>query len=256
MQMVKCNVVGNHFYDADKYASCPHCARLGNEPMEQVSTNQAEAEEKKGLKDLFKFKPRHRTVSYNGSYDATQSIYENETELLPNTSRIETNADAESLPEKLPMQDEVHEPSVSQQIRKVAMSANISDIKTVAFYGETLQNAPVVGWLAVLNTMERGNAFELTYGKNSIGRSGTGNPVDISLDSDPTVSRGAQAIVIYEPKKRKFLIQATNGSTLVYVNDELLMTHTEIFAYDKVTIGETELLFIPLCSDRFSWDET
>lgn len=108
--------------------------------------------------------------------------------------------------------------------------------------------------LVVISESDKGISYNLKCGKNTIGRNGKGCIVDISLDKDTSISRGAQAIVIYEPKKRKFLIQASNGNSLIYLNDDLLMNFSDLSAYDKITIGNTELMFMPFCSDRFSWE--
>ena len=83
---------------------------------------------------------------------------------------------------------------------------------------------------------------------------GSGNSVDVSLDGDAKVSRGTQAVVIYEPVKRQFLLQTSNGSSLIYLNDELLMTYAQLKTYDKITLGEAQLLFVPFCCDKFAWD--
>ena len=217
MKMVQCDRFKNHYYDSQKYNSCPHCAKIGIAGSE---------ERKKGL-----FRP----ILDDESDTSGLSGFE-QTVML--TSVLEQ----EDTPE-------------SSEAQSVAISGDISDIKTVALYGFEEETAPVVGWLVAVTGNEKGKSYNLKSGKNSIGRNGSGGEVDISLDDDHTVSRGTQAVLIYEPKNRQFLIQSSSGSSLVYHNGELLMTFCEIAAYDKITVGKTDMVFVPFCGERFSWEE-
>jgi len=301
MRMTKCPRVGTHFYDADRYDSCPHCAKLSGtslsqnnrsihpesssksgEPKDRDSVPPAKKDSSKSDKAEEQSSKKHGFFGHRKSKlvkdDRTKAVWDEDDE--PDSSEIiETNEEEPEIAEEvhaathsnekrrseIPLEEtlveteskdaEPEQPSFSQQIRNVAMSGNVKDLKTVAYYNYEDNNEPVVGWVVATNTDEKGNSFELKCGKNTIGRSGNGQLVDISLDHDTTISRGTQAIIIYEPKKRHFLVQNANGSSLVYYNDDLLMAFNELSAYDRITIGETELLFIPLCSDRFTWEK-
>ena len=52
MRLTQCDKYKNHYYDADRYSSCPHCARL--------SAPEAEEKKKGGFLDRFR---RPRTSS-------------------------------------------------------------------------------------------------------------------------------------------------------------------------------------------------
>lgn len=225
MRMTQCTAYKNHFYDADKYSSCPHCAKLGTPEGE-----------KKGF-----FSRRKQPEA------PVQQPDDDKTVMLTNVLDPEVMEDG----------DEEQPQSVSEQVGKVAVSGTIEDIKTVAMYGfeDDESKEPVVGWLVAVSGNEKGRSFELRSGKNTVGRDGGGQEVDIALNADHKVSRGSQAVVIYEPIKRQFLIQSSEGSSLVYHNGELLMSYKEIAAYDKITIGETTMRFVPFCCDKFSWEE-
>ncbi len=305
MRMTKCTKVSNHFYDADRFDSCPHCAKLNasakspegqigfpgyvkkttdaNEKAEGANNKNAqipqnpnhsktvsafsETHKKSGIFSRLKQKndkddktvdnSEEKIIDNSGGKDQ-QTADPVDERLVINmafkSEAVDENAENEKEEKEAPAPSQ-SKPSLSQQINSVAMSGSIKDMKTVAFYNFETDSEPVVGWLVATNTIEKGNSFELKCGKNTVGRSGNGQLVDVSLDHDASVSRGTQVIVIYEPKKRKFLLQNANGSSLVYLNDDLLMSFNELSAYDRITIGETELLFIPLCSDRFSWDD-
>jgi hypothetical protein len=78
--------------------------------------------------------------------------------------------------------------------------------------------------------------------------------MDIALTGDKSVSRDRHAIIIYEPRKHTYLIQPGESSGLVYRNDDLVLDPVQIEAHDKITVGDVDLLFIPLCSENFNWE--
>ena len=71
---------------------------------------------------------------------------------------------------------------------------------------------------------------------------------------DRTISRGPQAIVIYDDLNKKFFLKSAEGKTLVYLNRNLLMSHEELRPYDIIQLGNTQLIFVPLCTEKFSWE--
>ena len=111
---------------------------------------------------------------------------------------------------------------------------------------------PVVGWLVGLNGLYRGRIFDLKAGRNFIGRS---PDMEIMLSDDNAVSFSRHASVIYEPNTRVFIAQAGESNGLVYVNGEMVLNSRQLLVYDKVTVGNTKLLFFPLCSEGFAWED-
>ena len=111
---------------------------------------------------------------------------------------------------------------------------------------------PVVGWLVGLNGLYRGRIFDLKAGRNFIGRS---PDMEIMLSDDNAVSFSRHASVIYEPNTRVFIAQAGESNGLVYVNGEMVLNSRQLSVYDKVTVGNTKLLFFPLCSEGFAWED-
>lgn len=288
MKMVKCTKVVNHFYDGDRYDSCPHCLLLeGKDPgsAEKInapisSGNESDNSKKESGKKGFFYglfgnqkvrgkekeeTPVQSPESQKETSDIkTHSLWqdvndepeeESSPDIKQNSSvgRSETTDATENTGAEQ-MKEEKSVPSVSKQINRVAMTGSIGDIKTVAYYGFEEDIDPVAGWLAVITTDDKGTSFEVKCGRTSIGRNGNGQAVDISLDKDTTVSRGSQASITYDSKKKRFLIKSNDGKTAVYVNDEILMDYIELKAYDRILVGATELIFVPLCSNEFSWD--
>ena len=111
-------------------------------------------------------------------------------------------------------------------------------------------STPCVGWLVALGGEHVGTDFRLKVGKNFIGRS---PKMDIALTEDKSVSRERHAIVVYDPKSNMYLIQPGESSSLAYHNNNLLLTPEKLEAYDMITVGDVNLLFMPLCGAKFSW---
>ncbi len=121
---------------------------------------------------------------------------------------------------------------------------------TIGYFGEMVTD-PVVGWLVAIAGNNLGADYRLKSGRNFIGRS---PKMDVDLSGDISVSRDRHAVILYEPKSNVFLVQPGDAKELFYLNDDVVLTATEIHAYDVLTLGSTKLLFIPCCSDRFNWD--
>ncbi|HOK19274.1 MAG TPA: FHA domain-containing protein [Thermosynergistes sp.] len=123
--------------------------------------------------------------------------------------------------------------------------------ETVALVRSNLGMDPVTGWLVCIDGPEKGRDFRIRSERNSIGRAPTN---DICLRSDETVSRIHHAYVIYDPKKAAFRLQAGEGRGLVYKNGEEVVFSEPLEAYDVIELGQTKLLFVPLCWERFKWE--
>ena len=131
--------------------------------------------------------------------------------------------------------------------------STINEEKTVSFYKGTLGTDPVVGWLACTEGEYYGRSFPLKSGRNFIGRS---QDMDVCLSGDLSVSRERHAIVIYEPKTRIFIAQTGDSHELFYLNDKVVLNNEALSAYDVLTVGNEKLIFIPLCGDKFCWEDT
>ena len=123
---------------------------------------------------------------------------------------------------------------------------------TIGYFGE-VEIEPVVGWLVAVTGNHKGQDFKLKTGRNFIGRS---EQMDVALTGDASISREKHAIILYEPKSNFFLVQPGDARELFYLNDKVVLSATVIEAYDVITLGNTKLLFVPCCSEKFKWDST
>jgi len=111
----------------------------------------------------------------------------------------------------------------------------------------------LAGWLAIISEEGRGTSYTLTFGMNTIGRSDE-NHISIQ-NGDSSISREKHAVIIYDYSNNLFFIKHGDGQFLSYVNGEVLLDTRQLKANDKIKVGSTELIFIPLCSEVFNWED-
>lgn len=133
----------------------------------------------------------------------------------------------------------------------VATKVDLDDMKTVGYYSTGKATEPPVGYLICTKGDDFGTGFLLKSGNNSIGRSAS---MDVVV-MDMKVSREKQAFVMYEPHKREFYVKPGEGSGLCYFNGDVVLGPMKMNAYDKLGVGDTELMLIPVCTQEFTWDD-
>lgn len=112
--------------------------------------------------------------------------------------------------------------------------------------------SPVVGWLVCVEGKHYGEDFRLRAGNNFIGRDST---MDVVLTMDTSVSRNKHAIVIFDPVSCTFIVKAGESHELSYLNGQILLDSKIMKPYDKISIGSSTLLLIPLCGENFNWEK-
>ena len=122
--------------------------------------------------------------------------------------------------------------------------------KTVGMMQSQMGFDPVVGWLACVEGPSRGKSYTVRGGVNSIGRS---ERMDIVITGDLKISSENHAKISYSDKHNRFNLLPGEGRNIVYLNDEEVFTPMPLHAYDLIDFGETKLLFVPLCGERFTW---
>lgn len=114
---------------------------------------------------------------------------------------------------------------------------------------------PVVGWLVVLSGEGKGRHRPIFAGANTVGRN---SDQRIAIDfGDQSIAREQQAFIVYDTRKRQFqIVPNLARSNLVHLNDEALLTNAELKPRDRIMMGQTTLLFVPLCGKEFDWTDT
>lgn len=136
---------------------------------------------------------------------------------------------------------------------KIQMAQPQDNDKTVSYYNQMIGSEPVVGWLVCIEGKHFGEDFRLTGGRNFIGRSAA---MDVALTGDASISRDKHAVILYEPRQNIFMIQPGDSKELSYLNDKVILQAEVIKAYDVLSMGNTKLMFIPFCSEKFQWNDS
>lgn len=119
---------------------------------------------------------------------------------------------------------------------------------------EGAEDAPVVGWLVVVEGPGRGRDYRINPGQNRVGRA---KNMEIALDhGDKAISSDTHALLVYDYQNNGFFLRHGSGKNLTYLNGEAVLEPRRLSAYDRIKIGDTQLLFVPLCGERFSWGDS
>ncbi|MBQ8041113.1 MAG: FHA domain-containing protein [Lachnospiraceae bacterium] len=128
--------------------------------------------------------------------------------------------------------------------------AATDDERTQAVFRINTGIDPVVGWLICLTGSEKGRDYKVHSDNNYIGRS---EKMDICIRGDETISRENHATITYDSRDRIFYFTPGEGRNIIRLNGKAVLTTSEIKANDKIELGKTELLFVPLCGENFDW---
>ena len=124
-----------------------------------------------------------------------------------------------------------------------------TSIKQTEFFQD-----PVVGWLVIVGGAGLGAFRPIYEGNNTIGRNAN-QRIAINF-GDEAISGEEQAYLRYDSVDRKFLLVPNLSKTnIVAVNDRKPTAAVELAAMDLITMGRTQLVFVPFCSPEFDWAE-
>lgn len=114
------------------------------------------------------------------------------------------------------------------------------------------EHDPVVGWLVVVGGPGIGQFRPIFEGNNSIGR-GEGNRIPIDFGDD-AISGEEQAYIRYDSAERSFLFVPNLAKTnVVSLNEKRPTGAVELTQMDVITMGRTQLVFVPFCGPDFDW---
>lgn len=202
-----------HVYDADQFASCPYCNRNTRAIQFGAGGGYTPTAAPGG----------YGNTAASGGYDAA----------IPPTGGRDSTIGETVMPEAIRRRMEQEK-----------------DNRTVGEFKRRLGYEPVVGWLVCVEGPEVGKDYRL-YGRiNTIGRA---EDNDVVLAQEHTVSQKNHVRLAYDAKHNNYQLIPGDGSNVTYLNDEPLYVPQRLNAYDILEMGETKLMFIPLCNDRFRW---
>lgn len=111
---------------------------------------------------------------------------------------------------------------------------------------------PVTGWLVCIDGPAKGTDYRVRAGYNYIGRA---KHMEICISGDNQIGHERHAMIAYDQEEKVFFFGPADGKSIVRLNGKMVMVPAEIHAYDIISIGSTKLMFVPLCGERFNWDE-
>jgi hypothetical protein len=134
------------------------------------------------------------------------------------------------------------------------------EVRTQAVRGKpkvartTFHQDPVVGWLVVVGGPGLGAYRPIFEGNNTLGRSkGQRIPIDFG---DETISAEEQAYIRYDSADRAFLFVPNLAKTnIVSLNSKKPTEAVPLNTMDVITVGRTQLAFVPFCGEEFDWSE-
>jgi hypothetical protein len=144
--------------------------------------------------------------------------------------------------------------------KEAVAPATMASAKTQAVRGKpkiarhNFHQDPVVGWLVVVGGPGLGAYRPIYEGNNAIGR-GKGQRIPIDFGDD-SISSEEQAYIRYDSSDRSFLFVPNLSKTnIVSVNDKRPTGAVKLEVMDVISLGRTQLAFVPFCGDEFDWSE-
>jgi FHA domain len=126
--------------------------------------------------------------------------------------------------------------------------------KTVGIYMSKIGIDPPVGWLVCIDGPNRGMDYRIRSENNSLGRSET---MRICIDGDNRIAKENHAFVSYDPESNTYMLLPGSSKGLVYLNHGVVSAPVPLRPFDEIKVGETVLLFVPLCGEfggkSFRW---
>ena len=161
------------------------------------------------------------------------------------TNSIETQTNRSNYSDVTDRDDEDNTKLFSPRKKDSSHQPDVNDSEN------SIKEDPVVGWLVILDGPGKGNCINLGFGVNGIGRNETNRA---RLDfGDEEISRDSHALLTYDPKNTKFFIQHGNGKNLTYVGEDPVLQPRELIDKNIISLGNTKLMFVALCSEHFQW---
>jgi hypothetical protein len=123
--------------------------------------------------------------------------------------------------------------------------------RTIGIYQKHEAFDPVVGWLVCVKGINKGRDYRLKAGRNKLGRA---QNMDVCIEGDDTISRENHCEIAFDGRTKTFYVSPGDGRNLIYLNNEVVLESKRLQAYNRLELGDSQFVFIPLCSERFDWE--
>ena len=79
--------------------------------------------------------------------------------------------------------------------------------------------------------------------------------MDIQLLGDESIHDYRHATVVFDDTKQSAKLLPGESEGMVYLGVEAVHSHKDLAAYNRITVGETKLMYVPFCGERHQWTE-
>ena len=279
-----------HYYDGDKYQSCPHCQEerpsLRARHILRKKTSQDHTvsihQQREDLVTMLL--PSDQEKRGSGQQPAIEE--DPPTMLLPSDQEkrsIKQPANVEEDPVTMLLSSDQGKHSAKQQAdmeedpvtmllpsdqekRGSGQQPAIEEDPPTMLLSSTPQNSAVekqvraaagessltVGWFVCIKGKNLGASFAVLSGRNYIRYTADRG---IAVWKDNGENKGQHAAVSFVPRYQKYIMERGETRDLFFLNEELVLGPVELKKYDILSLRDTSLLFVPLCGEGFSWDQ-
>jgi hypothetical protein len=173
-------------------------------------------------------------------------------------SAADAAREAKGAPKPLDALADADRPPTTRVFRQPSRPATEEPARTSLVRGKqhvkrgAFETDPVVGWLVVVGGPGIGQFRPIFEGNNTVGRAATNR---IAIDfGDDAISGEEQGYIRYDSSDRSFLFVPNLAKTnVVSLNERRPTAAVELQAMDVITMGRTQLVFVPFCGAEFDW---
>jgi hypothetical protein len=110
-----------------------------------------------------------------------------------------------------------------------------------------------LGWLVRMGGSQRGLDYCIRGLDGGIGRRAG---LEVCIQGDETV-QPHHATIHYDPTQQTFQLEASLVKSVVRLNGEVVdpAVPEQLNSHDIISLGSTQLMFVPLCGPRFCWQK-
>lgn len=110
----------------------------------------------------------------------------------------------------------------------------------------------VAGWLVVTEGPGRGISKPFFFGRNTIGRD-VSQRIALAY-GDREISRIGHAFLVFERHTNVGFLEDGRQENLVRVNGKVVRGSVDLNVWDRISIGSTSMMYVPLCGLDWDWD--
>lgn len=251
MEVKRCP--NGHYYDPEISKTCPQCA--AGKGKAEFTFGGAKPT---GQPDFTLPQDYSQTEPTDGAYHVPDYPgYTNIPSGAMETEAFVSKKSVDSISKTTPVDDESGKSNANKKVQNypptlptTPPSSNSAGTESSGSAAEQGVFNPVTGWLVCIEGPGKGTDYRVRSQYNYIGRA---VHMDICISGDEHISAERAALLAYDDVEKQFFIAPSMGHNSVRLNSKMVMVPELLHPYDRITVGKTTLLFIPLCGEQFDW---